>query len=97
MEEFRPLVADRVALSLVNRHQVTPDSFIVGEGCGIQLIDVTRRAVIAEYQRRKRDEVTHPNLNLCCPVGRQWFLQARILSRVLRGDLAQYVPCVLTN
>jgi CRISPR-associated protein Cas1 len=97
MEEFRPLIADRVALALVNRQQVTPDGFVVREGGGVEMTDATRRAVIGEYQRRKRDEVTHPTLGQRCPVGRLWFLQARILARVLRGDLPQYVPCVLKN
>lgn len=97
MEEFRPLVADRVALALVNRQQVTADGFVVREGGGVEMTDATRRAVIGEYQKRKRDEVTHPTLEQKCPVGRLWFLQARILARVLRGDLPQYVPCVLKN
>jgi CRISPR-associated protein Cas1 len=97
MEEFRPLVADRVALALVNRQQVTADGFVVREGGGVEMLEPTRRAVIAEYQKRKRDEVTHPTVGQKCPVGRLWFLQARILARVLRGDLPQYVPCVLKN
>jgi CRISP-associated protein Cas1 len=97
MEEFRPLIADRVALSLVNRQQVTPDGFVVRDGGGVEMTEATRRTVIAEYQKRKRDEVTHPTLDQKCPVGRLWFLQARILARVLRGDLPTYVPCLLKN
>jgi CRISPR-associated protein Cas1 len=97
MEEFRPLIADRVALALVNRQQVTADGFSVRDGGGIELADQTRRTVIAEYQKRKRDEVMHPTLNQKCPIGRLWFLQAKILARVIRGDLPQYVPCVLKN
>ncbi len=97
MEEFRPLIADRVALTLVNRQQVTADGFVVRDGGGVEMTDATRRTVIGEYQKRKRDEVTHPTLEQKCPVGRLWFLQARILARVLRGDLPAYVPCLLKN
>lgn len=97
MEEFRPLIADRVALALVNRQQVSPDGFQVRDGGGVEMTESTRRIVIAEYQKRKRDEVVHPTLDQKCPVGRLWFLQARILARVLRGDLPVYVPCVLKN
>jgi len=97
MEEFRPLIADRVALALVNRQQVTADGFTIRDGGGVEMTDATRRTVIAEYQKRKRDEVTHPTLEQKCPVGRLWFLQARILARVLRGDLPVYVPCILKN
>lgn len=97
MEEFRPLVADRVALALVNRQQVAPDGFLIREGGVVEMTEATRRTVLAAYQARKRDEVTHPTLEQKCTVGRLWFLQARILARVLRGDLASYVPCVLKN
>ena len=97
MEEFRPLIADRVALALVNRQQVSPDGFQMRDGGGVEMTESTRRIVIAEYQKRKRDEVVHPTLDQKCPVGRLWFLQARILARVLRGDLPVYVPCVLKN
>lgn len=97
MEEFRPLIADRVALALVNRQQITAEGFTIRDGGGVEMSETTRRAVIAEYQKRKRDEVMHPLLEQKCPVGRLWFLQARILARVLRGDLAAYVPCVLKN
>jgi CRISPR-associated protein Cas1 len=97
MEEFRPLIADRVALAIVNRQQVAPDDFVIRDGGGVEMAEATRRTVIAEYQKRKRDEVMHPTLNERCPVGRLWFLQAKILARVLRGDLPQYVPCILKN
>lgn len=97
MEEFRPLIADRVALTLVNRQQLAVDGFTIREGGGVEMSETTRRTIIGEYQKRKKDEVTHPTLEQKCPVGRLWFLQARILARVLRGDLPTYVPCILKN
>lgn len=97
MEEFRSLVADRVALALVNRQQLSPDGFVIREGGGVDLTEATRRVIISEYQRRKRDEVQHPLMGQKCNIGRLWFLQARILARTLRGDLPSYVPCILKN
>jgi CRISP-associated protein Cas1 len=97
MEEFRPLVADRIALTLVNRQQVKPSGFVTREGGAVQMDEATRRVVLAAYQQRKREEVTHPLLEQKAPVGRLPFLQARIMARHLRGDLATYVPCVLKN
>ncbi|MGL6076808.1 MAG: type I-C CRISPR-associated endonuclease Cas1c [Fimbriiglobus sp.] len=97
MEEFRPLVADRVALALVNRRQILPEGFIIRDGGGVEINDTTRRTIISEYQKRKREEVMHPTLDQKCTIGRLWFLQARILARVLRGDLPVYVPCILKN
>ncbi len=97
MEEFRPLIADRIALALVNRQQVKATGFVTSESGGVSMDDATRRAVLAAYQQRKREEVTHPLLEQKTPVGRLPFLQARIMARYLRGDLPAYVPCVLKN
>jgi CRISPR-associated protein Cas1 len=97
MEEFRPLVADRLALTLINRQQVRPDGFVIQEGGAVQLTEAARRTVLAAYQQRKREEVTHPLLDQKVPMGRLPFLQARILARHIRGDLPAYVPCVLKN
>jgi CRISP-associated protein Cas1 len=97
LEEFRPLVADRLALALVNRQQLAPDDFIVQEGGAVQLTEAGRKTVLTAYAQRKREEVTHPLLNQKVPIGRLPFLQARILARHLRGDVPDYVPCVLKN
>jgi CRISPR-associated protein Cas1 len=97
MEEFRPLLADRLALALVNRQQVKPTGFVTRDGGAVHMDDATRRTVLAGYQQRKREEVTHPLLNQKTPVGRLPFLQARILARHLRGELASYLPCLLKN
>jgi CRISPR-associated protein Cas1 len=97
MQEFRPLLADRLALALVNRQQVKPDGFEVRDGGAVSMTEATRKAVLAAYQQRKREEVTHPYLDQRVPVGRLPFLQARILARHLRGDLPGYVPCVPRN
>lgn len=97
MEEFRPLLADRLALALVNRQQVKAEGFEVRDGGAVSMADATRRAVVAAYQQRKREEATHPLLDQKTPVGRLVFLQARVLARYLRGDIPAYIPCVVKN
>jgi CRISPR-associated protein Cas1 len=97
MEEFRSLLADRLVLALVNRQQLKPDQFTTQEGGAVRMTDEARRTVVAAYQQRKRDEITHPLLNQKTTLGRLPFLQARILARHLRGDLPSYLPCVLKN
>lgn len=97
MEEFRPLLADRLALALVNRQQVKPGGFEFRDGGAVMMDDATRKAVLSAYHLRKREDVTHPYLNQKVPVGRLPFLQARILARYLRGDLPSYVPCITKN
>jgi CRISPR-associated protein Cas1 len=97
MEEFRPLIADRLALALVNRQQVKAEGFTIREGGAVEMSEATRRAVVAAYQERKRDQVSHPLLEGKTPLGRVPFLQARILARTIRGDLAEYVPYIPKN
>jgi CRISPR-associated protein Cas1 len=97
MEEFRPLLADRLALALVNRQQVKPAGFQTRDGGSVLMDEATRKIVIQNYQQRKRDVITHPYINQKVPIGRLMFLQARILARYVRGDLPTYVPCVPKN
>jgi CRISPR-associated protein Cas1 len=95
MEEFRPLLADRLAITLINRRQITKDDFIMREGGAVEFTPAGRKAVIAAYQTRKQDVVRHPLLDQECRIGHLLLTQARILARHLRGDIPQYLPCVL--
>ncbi|HLG14536.1 MAG TPA: type I-C CRISPR-associated endonuclease Cas1c [Blastocatellia bacterium] len=95
MEEFRPMIADRLAITLVNRKQVGPRDFVVREGGAVECTKEGRKAVIAAYQTRKQETVTHPILGQEFRIGHLMLAQARILARHLRGDLQEYLPCVL--
>lgn len=95
MEEFRPLTADRLVLSLVNRRQVEPGGFQTRDGGAVEMNEATRRAVVEAYQARKQEEVTHPVLEQTIRVAELPFAQARLLARCLRGDLPAYPPCFL--
>ncbi len=94
MEEFRPFLADRLALSLINLGQVSPKGFRTLETGGVAMDDDTRREVIAAYQKRKQDEMLHPFLDEKVSVGFLFHLQALLLARHLRGDLDVYPPFV---
>jgi CRISPR-associated protein Cas1 len=94
MEEFRPLLADRLALTLINRRQLTPDHFEDLPGGAVHLTDEGRRTVIVAYQRRKEEEVSHRVLQQRVPLGLVPHIQARLLARHLRGDLKEYPPFV---
>lgn len=94
MEELRPYMADRLALSLINRRQVTGDSFIKKESGGVIMKDTARKVVIEAWQKRKREEITHPFLEIKIPVGLLPYAQALLLARHLRGDLDRYPPFV---
>jgi CRISPR-associated protein Cas1 len=92
MEELRPVFADRLALSLVNRKQVTGKGFTQKESGGILMDDETRKAVLSAWQERKKDEILHPFLKERIPFGLIPHVQAMLLARFLRGDLDAYPP-----
>ncbi len=83
-------MADRLVLSLINRRQIAPDCFVVGETGGVWMDEDTRRTVLVAYQERKQEEIRHPFLDETTTVGMVWHLQALLLARYLRGDLDAY-------
>ena len=92
MEEFRAILADRLALTLVNRGQISENDFHVREGGAIQMVDDARKTVIVAYQERKQEEITHPLLDSKMPLGLVPLLQARLLARTVRGEMEGYLP-----
>jgi len=92
MEEFRPIIADRLALTLINRRQLQGDDFVELPGGAIHLSDAGRRTVLEAYQKRKEEEVSHRALDQKIPIGLAPYIQARLLARHLRGDLDDYPP-----
>ncbi|MBX3276737.1 MAG: type I-C CRISPR-associated endonuclease Cas1 [Acidobacteria bacterium] len=94
MEEFRPWLADRLAITLINRRQINPDDFIEREGGAVEFSKTGRKSVISAYQARKQETLRHPLLDQECRIGQLMLIQARILARHLRGDIPEYLPFV---
>lgn len=92
MEELRPIFADRLALSLVNRKQISGKGFVQKESGGILMDDETRKVVLTAWQERKREEILHPYLKERIFFGLIMHIQAMLLARYLRGDLDAYPP-----
>jgi CRISPR-associated protein Cas1 len=92
MEEFRSVLADRVALTLINRKQLTDKDFEVRPGGATYLTDDGRKTVVVAYQKRKQDEFHHPILDEKVSFGLLPHVQARLLARHLRGDMEAYTP-----
>jgi CRISPR-associated protein Cas1 len=88
-EEFRPLIADSVVLTLVNNGEVSPASFIRRAGA-VALTDAGRRAVLAAFERRMDTLVTHPVFDYRISYRRVLEVQARLLGRALLGEIAEY-------
>lgn len=92
IEEFRAWFADRLALSMINRGQVSPGDFETAASGAVSLGEAARRTVLIAYQERKREEIRHPFTGDTTPVGLLWHMQARVLATHLRGDLDAYPP-----
>jgi len=91
-EEFRAILADRLALTLINRGELSADDFDLREGGAVTLGDEGRRIVVTAWQERKREEITHPLLDAKLPIGVLPLIQARFLARAIRGDMEGYLP-----
>lgn len=94
MEEFRPVLADRLAVTLVNRQQLQAEHFDETPGGAVLLTEEGRKLVIVAYQRRKEEQVSHRVLKEKVPLGLAPHVQARLLARHLRGDLKDYPPFI---
>lgn len=92
MEELRPILADRLALTLINRRQITDRHFEPRPGGAVYLNEDGRKAVVAAYQKRKQDEVHHPVLDQKVPLGLVPHAQSRLLARHIRDELEGYPP-----
>ena len=94
MEEFRPFLADRLVLSLINLKKVRKSGFKKSDSGAVLMSDETRKEVLIAYQNRKQEEIMHPFLGEKVHVGMLFFIQALLFSRSLRGELDAYPPFI---
>ena len=94
MEEFRPFIADRLVLSLINLKKVQKDGFEKTDSGAVIMTGETRKEVLVTYQNRKQEEIVHPFLEEKVQVGMLFHIQALLLARTLRGDLDAYPPFI---
>lgn len=92
MEEFRPVLADRFVLTLLNRRQLRPAHFETTPGGAVRLTDDGRKIVITAWQDWKTQTWEHSLAGRDVPAGLLPVVQARILARHLRGELPAYLP-----
>jgi CRISP-associated protein Cas1 len=94
MEEFRPWLADRVILNLVNREQLTASDFESLESGAVLLNEAGRKTLLTSYQNRKKEDVKHPFLGETVSIGKLFFVQALLFARFVRGDIDAYPPYI---
>lgn len=93
MEEFRPLIADNLVLSVINNRQIQRSDF--SESLGSYLLaDEARKRFLQAFERKLNDEFKHPVFQYRCTYRRAIELQARLLGRHLQENVP-YKPLVL--
>lgn len=83
MEEFRPLVADRLVLAVANKGEIQPEDFDESLGA-YRLSDSARKTFLQAFERKMNDEFQHPVFDYRCTYRRAIELQARLLARHLQ-------------
>ena len=91
MEEFRPLIADSVAITLFNNEELSKKDFIK-TGAGVSLTPEGKKVVVGGYERRMEMEITHPIFGYKVIYRRVLEVQARLLARVVSGEIKEYPP-----
>jgi len=94
MEEFRPIIADSVAFKLFNKKELMDEDFIK-TGIGISLTAEAKRKVVSGYEQRMQTEIVHPIFGYKVSYRRVLEIQARLLSRVLSGELSEYPAFII--
>jgi CRISPR-associated protein Cas1 len=95
MEPFRPLIADSAVLSAINTRMLTPRDFIRA-GNAVALKPEGRKAFFRAYEQRMDTLVTHPLFGYRVNYRRVLEIQARLLARVLTGEIKEY-PVFVTR
>lgn len=94
MEEFRPIIADSVVITLINNRRIKLEDFIQSHG-GWYLKDHRRKVVYAAYEARKNETITHPVFKYKLTFRRAMELQVRLLAKYLTGEIEQYTPLTI--
>ena len=89
MEEFRPVIADSVVIGAINNGIVQSADFVRAAGA-VALTQPARKRLILSFERRMDQLVTHPVFDYRISYRRVLEVQARLLSRVLLGELPRY-------
>lgn len=95
LEEFRAWWVDRMVLSLINRGQISTKDFVDEASGAVNIKPETRKLIFQSLQTKKQEKIVHPYLQEEVEIGLLPHIQAMLLARHLRGDLAEYPPFLM--
>lgn len=91
MEEFRPLIADSVALTLINNGMLKSEDFNEELGA-YRLTDGGRRTFLTKFEERMQTKIRHPMFEYRATYKKCLELQVRLLAKYLTGEIPEYIP-----
>ncbi len=94
MEELRPIIADSVVVTVVNKRILKPEDFEEQLGA-YRLTDSGRRRFLEQWEGRLETEFQHPVFDYKVTYRRALELQTRLLARWLLGEIPAYQPLVV--
>jgi CRISPR-associated protein Cas1 len=92
MEELRPLLVDRLVLTLINRKQLVSNHTETLPGGAVQLTDAGRRFFLEQWSAARERTWRHQGLDRDVTAALLPLVQARLLARHLRGNTDSYLP-----
>lgn len=92
VEEFRPIIADSVVLTVVNNRMLGPDDFETAEDGGVYLARRGRRVFLQQFSRRLETEVIHPDAGRALSYQKVFEVQARRLRKCIETGEPNYQP-----
>jgi CRISP-associated protein Cas1 len=94
VEEFRPIIVDSAVLTMLNHRMLTPHDFVVELGA-YRLKDDRRKIFFTQFEERLNEEMIHPLFGYKATYRRCLELQARLLAKVLTGEINEYPPLLI--
>lgn len=95
MEELRPVIADRFVLNLINKGMIKSTDFTVMESGAVMMKEPARKMFLQEWQKRKAMTLKHPFTEETVELGVIPFIQARLLTKFIRGEIDAYPPFMM--
>lgn len=92
VEELRAPFADRIVLTCINNRIVGSGGFEHRQDGSYFFSDNGRRKFLDAWQKKKREVIRHPFLDVKVAWGLVPHVQAMLLARFIRGDIEGYPP-----
>ncbi len=92
MEEFRPVLVDSLVLAVINRRILEPEDFDTGLGGVKRMRPHALKKFLGAWEQKRRTFIRHPIYDQQVPYWRVIELQARVLGKVLMGEMEEYIP-----